>query len=157
MSPGRNERYWAGIGHSGLLCQKTIHFCSGSNFPVSWSLGLLNTLFICGDMTFAILCSIFVMLRRPLPWLCWAAEALLSTPNIITYSLSLPGCQAVSESMNCFQSSLLEEPAGSIENNKIWVLFRGAHLYSHLVMQCDETSEFWTAFWLWYGHSIFNY
>ena len=27
-----------------------IAICSGSNFPVSWSLGLLNTLFICGDM-----------------------------------------------------------------------------------------------------------
>ena len=60
----------------------------------------------------------------------------------------------VSESINCFQSSLLEEPEGPIENNKIWVLLRGAHLYSHLVMQCDKTSEFWTALLLLHGHSF---
>ena len=36
-------------------------------------------------------------------------------------------CQAISESMNCFQSSLPWEPEGRIENNKIWVLLRGAH------------------------------
>ena len=84
----RNERSWAELGHSGLLFQKTIHFCS--NFPVSWWLGLLNTLFICGDMTFAIVWSFFVRLRRPLPWPCWRAEAMLSTPNIITYCLSSP-------------------------------------------------------------------
>ena len=84
----RNERSWAELGHSGLLFQKTIHFCS--NFPVSWWLGLLNTLFICGDMAFAIVWSFFVRLRRPLPWPCWRAEAMLSTPNIITYCLSSP-------------------------------------------------------------------
>ena len=62
--------------------------------------------------------------------------------------------QAVSESMNCIQSSLLKESAGPIENNENWVLLRGAHLHSHLVMQCDKNSEFWTALLLLYGHPV---
>ena len=141
----RNERSWAELGHSGLLFQKTIHFCS--NFPVSWWLGLLNTLFICGDMAFAIV-VIFCQVAPS------TALAVLKSWGYAVDSKHHHILPVVSESINCFQSSLLEEPEGPIENNKIWVLLRGAHLYSHLVMQCDKTSEFWTALLLLHGHSF---